>query len=356
MPRPATLRQKNGYWFTEAGGKARYFGRVDEVSHKEALRRFHRALSEPDDLLPASPGIALGREKVTVRELADAFLEWVETNRSPKNHIERRRHLARWVRRYGRLVAAETTGSHLTGFLASLKGYADDYRHKHEVSVRACYRWGERHGLLPAGFKPFALVEPVRVPLDPLMESDLPTPEETAALIEAACKPLSDLLRVYHATGARTAELFAVQVGDYQPRTRQLVLGRHKRSQTMRDPIPRVIPLSLDADAIVSARCQGRPTNQPIFSTPTGLKWNENLLWHHFRKARERAKVREHLTVYSFRHLFISEMLMAGVDVMLVARMAGTSVAMIEKVYGRFRVQSYNSALDRLSEFRRGDP
>jgi len=33
-------------------------------------------------------------------------------------------------------------------------------------------------------------------------------------------------------------------------------------------------------------------------------------------------------------------MLMAGVDVLLVARMAGTSVAMIERVYGHFRNQS----------------
>ena len=37
-------------------------------------------------------------------------------------------------------------------------------------------------------------------------------------------------------------------------------------------------------------------------------------------------------------------MLMAGVDVLLVARMAGTSVAMIERVYGHFRNQSYQEA------------
>jgi hypothetical protein len=35
-------------------------------------------------------------------------------------------------------------------------------------------------------------------------------------------------------------------------------------------------------------------------------------------------------------------MLMIGVDVLLVARMAGTSVAMIERVYGHFRNLSYS--------------
>ena len=39
---------------------------------------------------------------------------------------------------------------------------------------------------------------------------------------------------------------------------------------------------------------------------------------------------------------------MAGVDVLLVARMAGTSVAMIERVYGHFRNQSYQEAQARL--------
>ncbi len=45
---------------------------------------------------------------------------------------------------------------------------------------------------------------------------------------------------------------------------------------------------------------------------------------------------------------------MAGVDVLLVARMAGTSVAMIERVYGRFRGVSLADALARLDAARGG--
>ena len=43
---------------------------------------------------------------------------------------------------------------------------------------------------------------------------------------------------------------------------------------------------------------------------------------------------------------------MAGVNVLLVARMAGTSVAMIERVYGHFRNQSYQEAQARLDRER----
>jgi hypothetical protein len=45
-------------------------------------------------------------------------------------------------------------------------------------------------------------------------------------------------------------------------------------------------------------------------------------------------------------------MLMAGVDVLLVARMAGTSVAMIERLYGHCRNQSYQEAQTRLDKER----
>jgi integrase len=65
-----------------------------------------------------------------------------------------------------------------------------------------------------------------------------------------------------------------------------------------------------------------------------------------------RAVVRFTITIYSFRHLWISEMLTAGVDVLLVARMAGTSVAMIELAYGHFRNQSNQEAQAKLDRER----
>ena len=104
--------------------------------------------------------------------------------------------------------------------------------------------------------------------------------------------------------------------------------------------------------SIVSRLCEGQPADAHIFARPSGRPWNRNILSHRFQAIRERAAVRESITIYSFRHLWISEMLMAGVDVLLVARMAGTSVAMIERVYGHFRNQSYQEAQARLDRER----
>jgi len=116
--------------------------------------------------------------------------------------------------------------------------------------------------------------------------------------------------------------------------------------------VARRIALNDMALSIVARLCEGRPADAHVFIRPSGLPWNRNILSHRFQAIRERAGVRDAITIYSFRHLWISEMLMVGVDVLLVARMAGTSVAMVERVYGHFRNQSYQDAQDRLDRER----
>ena len=97
--------------------------------------------------------------------------------------------------------------------------------------------------------------------------------------------------------------------------------------------------------------CRSTPTSPngpPASSIASRSSVTAESLSHRFQALRERAGVRPAITIDSFRHFWISEMLMAGVDVLLVARMAGTSVAMIERVYGHFRNQSYQEAQARL--------
>src|SRR5271166_6943958 len=100
---------------------------------------------------------------------------------------------------------------------------------------------GVRMGWLPQGFRPFATVETIRLDPKPLLESDLPIDDEVKALLAHAKGDMGDIIAVYHATGARTHELIEARVGDYQLNAHTLVLGRHKRSRTLREPIPRTI-------------------------------------------------------------------------------------------------------------------
>lgn len=413
MARTPGVRAKNGYWYSEAGGVSRYFGRVDGVSRSEAMARLWRALAGGEgvpvgadaeggdmvwvggDGVRASPApittATSGRKELTRRRdgggdgvnsflpptrtpkasgstpnpppispptvsaLMTRFLEWLMRHRSEKTHTERSRHLRRFAGDYGDLEAVAVTGAHLEAFTDSLRasGHALDYVQKHAISVGAMFHRGVKLGLLPPGFTPFASVEPIRVDRKPLSEADLPTDAEIRALLAHADDDMGDIIGMYHATGARTHELLGARVGDFQRATRTLVLGKHKRSRTLREPIPRTITLNADAFATMSRHCEKRNEDAPVFTRPSDGKPYSNVnIAERFQTVRNRAGVRSAITIYSFRHLWISEAIMAGVDVLLTARMAGTSVKMIETVYGHFRTQSYADAQSRLDAVR----
>ena len=398
MSRKPGVRNKNGYWFSEAGDIGRYFGRVDVVSYSEAMARLWAALAseggdrvlgfgvggavyanqrpngQPPQVGRRSPALGVSSlvrspttpdatastlnppplSTNTVAELRDRYLDWLRLHRSPALHRGAKRHLQRFCEACGGLHAVAIAGSHLEAFQDALRGAGHDpsYVKKHATTVRAMFNKGVSMGWLPQGFKPFASVEGIRLDPKPLLESDLPTDDEVKALLAHAKGDMGDIIAVYHATGARTHELIEACVGDYQPNARTLVLGRHKRSRTLREPISRTITLNADADAILARRCEGRLADAYIFPNRKGKPYTSVLLDDRFATVRKRAGVRSTITIYSFRHLWISEMLMAGVDVLLVARMAGTSVAMIERVYGHFRNQSYQEAQARLDRER----
>jgi integrase len=163
-------------------------------------------------------------------------------------------------------------------------------------------------------------------------------------------KGFRDLLTVYHQTGARTSELAVARVGEFVKG--QIVLGKHKRSKTMKEHVTRRITLSGEALAIVTKLCEGRGTEEPIFTDPQGRAWDRLSLCVRFQQVRKRAKIRKDITIYSFRHGWISDALMAGIDVATVSKMAGTSISMIEKVYGHYRNDHFADAQKRLMEAR----
>jgi len=225
------------------------------------------------------------------------------------------------------------------------------------------------------------VVEPPKVPLEPLNENDLPTEEEVRRLFEFADADLDpinvaqrfrsrrteeyrqgeanpyrgfgDMLRVYHATGARTYELCEVAVGDFQRRARQLILGKHKTVGRQKKPKPRQIALNEEAYSILERLCHGRESREAIYwRYKTDMPWDPKAVERRFMKVRRVAKVRESITPYSFRHLFISELLQAGIDVYRVAKMAGNSVEVIETTYGHLRSQDFQDAVKALEAFR----
>jgi integrase len=389
VPRQGKLRRKNGHWYSEAGSTSGvYFGRIDEVSHTEAKKRFAAHLASLSHRRPVGGSISTAA-------MFDTFLDSAKEHRSDRTYGERKLHLERF--------ANFRRGADLIGDLAATSIHADDLKafedslkkreldpltvHKHLTSVVAAFNWGagiarlkNPRPCLPAGFRPFAQMERYRMPANELHEDELPTKKEVEALLKSADTDIAsvyengrwrtrkpeerrsgeanpyrgfqDLLTVYYSTGARTSELAMASVRDFLPSANQLVLGRHKRSKSLREAASRRITLNARAFDIAKKACNGKQGDEPIFTDPKGRRWERRGLDVRFKQVRKLAKVRDEITIYSFRHLWISESLMAGIDVATVAKMAGTSIAMIERVYGHFSGQHFQDAQDKLDAAR----
>ena len=386
MPRQPKLRKKkvgkSVYWYTQSGGE-NYFGNVTEVSHSEAQKLF---VSHLKSVLNENRR----RNVLTVAELMEHFLEWIEAHRSDRTYDQRRRD-CNWFgnfvvggRRIADLPADRIKAADLEAWLKHRrkKGDADQTIYHRETSIRHCWNWATKYPsptpYLSPTYRPFAAVERTHVPQKVLTEDTLITDDEIRILFEAAqvdldvfhrfgpkenrdvnpYRDFADMLRCYHHTGARTGELAKVEVCDLQLTTRQVVLGKHKTSRTQRQPHVRRITLNDEAMSIFERFCARKSKTDRIFTTSDGKPWATRSLPARFDRVKKVAKkmgigeVRKHITIYDFRHLWISEALMAGNDVATVARMAGTSIAMIERVYGHFRNDHLHEAQAKLDKLR----
>jgi integrase len=390
MPRQPKLRKKQvgqaTYWYTEAGG-ATYFGNVNAVPFVEARNLFNDHIKSLSD--GANDSKAKGR---SAGELMDLFLDWINKNRSLDTYETRRTACSRFgafevgQHKIRELPANKMKSDDLAAFLSHLDknlGLGAQTRRHYETSVKHCWNWATKYPspvpYLSPAYRPFAAVERTRVPPKKLTEDDLLTDDEVATLLAAAEIDLdefhrlgpkiprnenpygtfADMLRCYYHTGARTGELAACLVEDVLFRTGQVILGKHKRSQTQREPTLRHITLNEEALEIFRRQCHGKEKTEPVFVNSDGRQWTGSLLPKRFNRIKEVAQekkvgpVRDEITIYAFRHLWISEMLMEGNDITTVARMAGTSIGMIERVYGHFRNKHLRKAQDKLDRARK---
>lgn len=416
MPRQPKLRKKTVgkecYWYTEAGGPT-YFGNIDDISYTQAKKLF---ADHTQSLLDERKDAKLNG--FTAGDLLDLFLDWIKEHRSQSTWATRRIYGERFVNfkvgtaRIGRLPANKVTASDLETFLESMKkdGYDPQTRLHAESSIRHCWNWGTKHPsptpYLPSSFRPFASVERTHVPRKALTEADLIQPTEIESLF--ACGEIdldqfrrygleetirrqgtdklkrsgdfTEILKCYYHTGARTDELASCEVGDFLPRTGQVVLGKHKRSRTQRHPASRHITLNAEALEILKKHSEEKQPGDKLFLNEEGRPWTVRNLAKRFERVKELANtlkrlkeeteaantqkskkqetwerhpcIRKEISIYDFRHLWISEALMAGNDIVTVARMAGTSIAMIERVYGHFSNRHLHEAQKRLDDAR----
>ncbi|HUG71541.1 MAG TPA: tyrosine-type recombinase/integrase [Pirellulaceae bacterium] len=389
MARHAKLNKKLvgkiTYWHTRAGGQGdTYFGRVGEVSFADANAAFRKHLAKEATRQQKRQAAKKTTSAITVKELADKRCAWLLEYKSKCHYENQRSFLSTFAnheisegRTYGELAAIHVDRETIEQFITSLSKTKSektgDYRDQNTLvhitkAIKAAWEWASGNkehlgGLLPKDHRPLTDL-PATFKRIKMTEADLITVDEIDALLRWAdwdtdkirdtktrryrtrdateqrldhsWTGFGNLLTCHWETGVRTGELASATVRDYSPRRKVITLKEHKRVNTMADSKPRVIYLTDEANDIVAKNIAGKAPTDPIFTHGDGLPYSTDTITKRFRQVRELAGIRKHLTIYAFRHLWISEAMQLGKPIAKVAELAGTSITEIERTYGHF--------------------
>jgi len=155
------------------------------------------------------------------------------------------------------------------------------------------------------------------------------TVDEAQRLQNAAPPALRALVAAGLNTGCRAGELLALRAGDYDPRSRTLLIADSKSGK------PRRVPLTDDGLALFEHLTAGKPEDESLFLRADGSPWYRVALVRAMRAACTAAKVRPAATFHTLRHTYASHLAQAGVPLMFVAEALGhADTRMVARHYG----------------------
>lgn len=164
--------------------------------------------------------------------------------------------------------------------------------------------------------------------------------KQRKSLIDACPEDLKQLVKAMLLTAARPGDLAELVVSDFSKEQGTLELG-HKTKR-------RTVTISTAAWKFFSSQAKGKLPNAALLQRSDGQSWKKDAWKKVFKETVIEAKLPLKTVIYTLRHVAISELISGGMDSFIVAKLARTSVAMIEKHYGYLRHQSTRPKLDKI--------
>lgn len=167
------------------------------------------------------------------------------------------------------------------------------------------------------------------------------TPKDRAALLAHCESDLAALVKSLLLTAVRPGEIASCDVADFDATQGTLTLTGKTGTRT--------VTLSTAAVEFFKGQAKSKLPSAPLLADAYGNRWNKDSWKKRFRTAVKAAGLPDSVVMYTLRHVGISELIAGGVDVFLVAKLAGTSTAMIDKHYGHLRHAQTRASLDAVA-------
>lgn len=141
----------------------------------------------------------------------------------------------------------------------------------------------------------------------------------------------------------RPGALAALTVRDYDKRTCELTIGKDKTGRDRRIVVP------AHAAKLLYAQAADKLPNAPLFMRGNGKAWDKNTWKQPIAAAVAAAGLPNSASAYTLRHSTITDLVSAGLPLLTIAQISGTSAEMIERHYGHLASDAALEALGKLA-------
>lgn len=141
----------------------------------------------------------------------------------------------------------------------------------------------------------------------------------------------------------RPGALAGLTAVDFDKRTAELTIGKDKNGK------PRRIQLPAEAANLLAAQAKNKLPGAPLFMRSNGKAWDKETWKHPIAAAVAAAKLPGEATAYTLRHSTITDLVSAGLPLLTIAQISGTSAEMIERHYGHLASDAAVKALGELA-------
>ena len=162
-------------------------------------------------------------------------------------------------------------------------------------------------------------------------------------LLEAISGEAVSFVRALCLLPLRPGAMAALTAGDFDKRTCELTIGKDKTGK------PRRIQLPAEAAALFTAQAKDKLPGAPLFMRANGVAWDRNSWKLPIAAAVKSAGLPDGATAYTLRHSTITDLVSAGLPLLTIAQISGTSAEMIERHYGHLACDAAMKALSELA-------
>lgn len=188
---------------------------------------------------------------------------------------------------------------------------------------------------------------PWRIELRPIKGAtrrrDLYDPGQRRALVAYASDDVRPFLQALCLLPLRPGALAALTVGDFDRRLGALRIPADKAGAG------RVITLPEQTAEFLAESARDKLPGAPLFARADGSPWGRHEWKKRVAAAATAAGLPAGASAYTLRHSAITDLIAGGCDTLTAARLAGTSLPMIERHYGHLRASHGAAALARLA-------